>query len=694
MKRETQTRVLPTGASDARSPQAVAAQRDARKRPACAGTALETFERQVLVFPLLVVVLACASFLFGGTCAAWQWWTAVAAVVAAPFVRKERRRAALGAAGLFALLLFALRCLIPPLVWDDTTCPDMAVYHLPMVQLLIEGWNPVADPMAEGITATLGLDLWGMAPLHVAFLPKTAAVFSAVAYTFVRDPYALTFPLPLFLWLGVFLAGIRMFRGFARLAVAAAVVFVLPMVAWRMFADLALAFASCGLLMTMQDTLRRKKCDWLALTVWAAWMMNLKLNGVLGAFVFCAAFAAATIWRNRTEWKRWVSRFVAFGCVLVALWGLVSWNPLVTSWRTYGHPLYPFKTVDAERFPVMDLTWDVKFGNADFLAMGRAGRFVHAYVSPPATVSFYRWYLNRPDFEPFGAWWSWCEFPNDSVRIALLAAFALLLILPAGRIWALAGLVLLLSVPSEVIGFTRYQPWLSALGCLAITLAAEWIDAKAGDRLVSVLSGLVLAGLSVFILFSASRRFPMIEYKAIERRMIHPLVRSGFWAGPTEIRKRFAPFVRNFVPRYNYLTCKENYCRILMKELGRDGATQIEPAEGIARLLGLDSDWDERSWVPGFSGSDHPTKSNKHSTQREDPGTPESPSTETSNRSWTDAPFGYWVLVSPETAHFAEYYRRTETDDSNTGWCSRLFPVRDVLHAWLVTYPREIWGRF
>ena len=366
-----------------------------------ARAAFALFERQVLVFPLLVVLLACVSFLFGGRCAAWQWWTAVAAVVLVPFVRKDRRRAALGAAGLFALLLFALRCLIPPLVWDDTACPDMAVYHLPMIQLLIEGWNPVADPMAEGITASLGLDLWGMAPLHVAFLPKTAAVFSAVAYTFVRDPYALTFPLPLFLWLGVFLAGIRMFRGCARWAVAAAFVFVLPMVAWRMFADLALAFSSCGLLFAMQDTLRRKKCDWLALGIWTAWMMNLKLNGVFGAFVFCAVFAATTIWKNRTEWKKWLARFAAFGCVLVALWSLVSWNPLGTSWRNYGHPLYPFKTADAERFPAKNLTWDLQGGNEDYQTMGRAGLLAHSYLAPRTTIAFYGWKQRRNDFEPF-----------------------------------------------------------------------------------------------------------------------------------------------------------------------------------------------------------------------------------------------------------------------------------------------------
>ena len=316
------------------------------------------FERQVLVFPLLVVLFACTSFLFGGRCAAWQWWTAVAAVTLVPFARRGQWRSALGAAGLFALLLFALRCLIPPFVWDDTSCADMPVYHLPMVQLLIEGWNPVADPMADGIAASLGLDLWGMAPLHVAFLPKTLAVFSAVAYTFVHDPYALTFPLPVFLWISVLLQAFRSFRGFPRLAVSAAIVGILPIVTLQMPVDLCVAFSSCGLLLTMQDALRRKKCDWLALGLWAAWMMNLKLNGVLGAFVFCAVFVAATIWKNRIEWKQWFGRFAAFGGVLVLLWALVSWNPLGTSWKYFGHPLYPFKTIDANRFPVMDLTWE------------------------------------------------------------------------------------------------------------------------------------------------------------------------------------------------------------------------------------------------------------------------------------------------------------------------------------------------
>lgn len=649
------------------------------------------FARQVLVFPLLVVVLACASFLFGGTCAAWQWWTAVAAVVAAPFVRRDLWRAALGSAGLFALLLFALRCLIPPFVWDNTTCPDMAVYHLPMVQLLIEGWNPVSDPMAKEITASLGLDLWGMAPLHVAFLPKTAAVFSAVAYTFIRDPYALTFPLPLFLWLGVFLSGIRMFRGFARWAVSSAFVFVLPMVSGQMFVDLGVAFSSCGLLLTMQDALRKKECDWLSLAIWTSWMMNLKLNGVLGAFVFCVLFVTRKTWKERTEWKKWIGRFVVFGGVLVLLWGLVSWNPLGTSWKTYGHPLYPFKTVDAERFPVRDLTWDIRFGNEDFRKMGKIGLFAHAYLSPRSTVEFYRWYLNRPDFYPVGIWWGWHEFPSNRVRIALWLVFCILLVLPAGRIWGAAGLVLMFLVPKDIIGFTRYQPWLSALGCLAIALLAEWIDTKTNDRQRHVLSRLVFAGLVLSAFFAAYHRFPKIEYKSIERKTVHPLVRTGFWPVSIKFRAPIAPYVKNFVPRYNYLTCMENYCKLLMKELGRGDSTTIEPADGIVRLYGLSGEWDERKWLPGFSDSVETIESTRDSRRNNDTDTTQPSTTNSTDRSWTDAPFGYWVVVSPETDHFAEYYRRIESDDSNAECRGLRFPAKDVLHAWFVTYPKEVW---
>lgn len=645
------------------------------------------FARQVLVFPLLVVILACTSFLFGGRCAAWQWWTAVAAVVAAPFVRKDCRRAALKAAGLFALLLFALRCLIPPLLLDDTFCPDMTVYHLPMIQLLIEGWNPVSDPTAEGISSSLGLDLWGMAPLHVAFLPKTMAVFSAVTYTFVRDPFALTFPGPFLLWLGVLLAAATQFRGFARWALVAAVAGILPMVAWQLPVDLELAFASGGLLLAMQISLRREKCDWLALTVWGAWMMNVKLNGVLAAFVFCALFVSAKTWKERAEWKRWIGRFVAFGGVLILLWGAISWNPLGVSWQRYGHPLYPFKTADGERFPVQDLTWDLQGGNEDYHEMSRAGLLARAYLSPQATDAFYRWKLGRKSFKPIGVWWSWKEATDAHVRLELWLTFVVLLLLPAGRIWGIGGLLLAILVPKSMIGFTRYQPWFSALGCLAVLLAAEWAEARLDRRLTKALSTLVAIVLVALALQFVCRHTYNVECKAVESMTTRERIRAPFWYAPIEFRKQLADVTKDFVPRYDYLSCKKNRTRLLVKELGSQ--TIVESADRVAQDFGLDLDWDERDW--------RSVKDREKTESDRNESSPQSVSSQDEKNGkksemWRYSPFGYWIPQDEKAEHIEEYFAQTGASNNN-GSHHPKSKLATFLRAWFAVYPREVWRR-
>ncbi len=595
------------------------------RSPGLVRDALETFGRQVLVFPLLVVVLACASFLFGGRCATWQWWTAVTAVVAAPFVRKNRRRAAVGAAGLFAVVLFALKFVVPLFVWDSMERPDLPTCHLPMIQLLIEGWNPVSDPTAEGITASLGLDLWGMAPLHVAFSMKTLAVFSAVAFAFVGDPHALTFPLLVFLWLGVLLAAVRMFRGFARWALVAALVFVLPMVAWRMPVDLAMAFASCGLLLTMLDALRRKECDWIALAVWGAWMTTLKLNGALGLAIFAAAFAVAKIRKERGERKRWAARFAAWIAVVAVVAGIVSWNPLGTSWRTFGHPLYPYQTVDAERFPVQNLAWDLQNGNDDFRSMGRVARLAHAYLSPQATVALYRTFLRRPDFEPECEWWKLEVFPDGYVRAVLWLMFGLLLFLPAGRPFGIGGLLLLAFVPDAMVGYTRYQPWLSALGCLAVALAAERAEARIDARLVRGLSAAIAALLFIAAAFKCPDWARNAAWKANEISTVRERIRPPFWGDP-KARYEASFRARDFAARYNYLTCMENRTKLLVRQLGREGTTVVEPAENWRPFLKMNVDWDERNWHCGDAA--------------EPPPSPPPPEKE---ERWEQTPFGYWV---------------------------------------------------
>ncbi len=664
---------------------------------ACDGTALETFERQVLVFPLLVVVLACASFLFGGTCAAWQWWTAVAAVVLVPFVRKDRRRAALGAAGLFALLLFALRFLLPPVFWDVMEGDDMSSCHLPMAQLLIEGWNPVSDPTEETIVASLGLDIWGMAPQHIAFMPKTLAVFSAVAYTFIEDPHALTFPLPSILWLGVLLTALRLFRGFPKWALVSSLIGILPLVTWQMPVDLSLAYTSCGLLLTMQDALRRNRHDWIALTIWSAWMVLLKPNGVFGFFVFFLVFSIMSFQQEKFAWLRLATKFFSWLAILALLSVLILWNPLGTSWRTFGHPLYPLRTVDAERFPTKNLTWDLGIGNDDFKKMGKVGLLAHAYISPSATIAYYRWKLERPDFDPDAITWAHPEFPNSSVRVGLMAMFAVLLLLRRGRPWAIAGLLLLFLMPARYIGFTRYLPWFSSLGCLAIVFSAEWAQSKLDNHLALGLSKFFVAMVFLFVIFWGWIHARDVDCAAAEAKVLRQRIRPKF-SIPQENVRGMSPFGVDSSFRVDQLTYRDNQCQLLVKELGQESNTIVVSAEkwmspqALAFLRGsevskesedgamrlLVQAWGDRSiWD---NNRPEVTRARRNLYWRWTDG-------------WVVTPFGYYVPDDADAVFLHEYYDAPEERAGFSEWKKFSIRTKKATHAWFVTYPKEVWRR-
>lgn len=652
---------------------------------------LRLFERQVLVFPLLVLFLTNVSFFFGGRCAVWQWWAGVLAVVGSPFARRIRWREALVSAGLFAGLLFALRCLLPPVTWDNAGCSDMPVCHLPMIQLFVEGWNPVTDPVADDIMEMLGLDFWGMAPVHVVFCNKAMAVFAAVAYRFVGDPTALTVPGLAFLWLGVALAAARVFRGFSRWVALAAVVFVLPMVVHRMPVDLEVAFASCGLLFTMQDALRKRDCDWLSLAVWGAWMMNLKATGLLAALVFITVFSVAKCRRERGEWKSWAKRFAMLFAILAVLWGIISWNPFGTSWRTFGHPLYPYATVDAVRFPVCNLTSDMQ-GNEDFDAMGKMGAFAHAYLSPELTKAFFRWRLGRDDFSPRCSWWDRSEFPSFNVRAALWAMFAILFIFPHGRPWGLCGLVLLAIMPNGQIGFTRYQPWLSALGCLAMAIVAEWIEGRIGQRCARWLSVAVVVGLALAGGLCGWQHARDVEYKARELALVRERIRPRTWLngrGPSGNDKPTAVSEGVALQRYNYLTCMLNRTRLLVREMGREGKTAILPTTGMRQDLGFD--WVERDW-PDIAGKWRQTDPDAISrVSWREFSVWDGMSDESDVEAWMREPAGwYWIPLDEAAAHVIEYYTVAEPREGETVVGRLWRRMKYCARAWGVTYPREI----
>lgn len=653
---------------------------------------LRIFERQVLVFPLLVVLLACMSFLWGGKCSAWQWWTAAGLVAGLPFLAKNGWKRTLGSAALFAGVLLALKCLLPPLLWDSTEAPDMSTYHLPMAQLLIEGWNPVKTPLVEGFVKGLGLDAWGMSPILVSYYNKTMAVFAAEAYQFVRDPTALTFPGLVFLWLGVFLQATRLFKGWTRWAAWAAMVLILPLVPHRLPVDQEIAFAALGLLLSMQNALRSEKCDWLSLTVWGAWMMNLKHNGVLGAFVFCALFVAAKCWRERAQWPCWLGRFAVWGTGLVMLWGMISWSPLVTSWQAYGHPLYPFKTAHPDRFPVQDPTWELQ-GNEDARAMGKAGALVHAYLTPRWTVAFFREKLGKDGFAPQRLWWNWAELPNARARLALGLMFACLFVFRSGRLWGLGGLLLLMLVPTHLVGFVRYQPWLSSLGCLAVICAAEWAEQKLADSRATIgVAACMALGFGLLALWWGWNHARDVEFKSREMALKRDRIRPDLqWPyGPPPENYQQALQSENFAPRYNYLTCMSNRSRLLARRLWGTGQTKVLSPAGLVPGKTTDLDWDERNW-PGGGGADGTGYAGmevvpwKMAGDRN--GVEESPAVET----WMATPFGYWVPADESSLHVVRYFTEANRRKSGTDADSMAHRIGCVAKTWSVTYPREVW---
>lgn len=611
---------------------------------------VEVFERQVLLFPIAVMSLATLALFCSGRCSAWQWWMSATAVCVWPFFRNPPKRA-LAADALFAATLAVVKWWLPPMSLDPVSYADMCTYHLPMVRLLAEGWNPVTDPSAEGIVASLGLDMWGMHHLHVAFLSKTVAIFCAVAYKVVGDPYALTFPCVDFLWLGAGLTMFRVFKGSMRLlGLVAATRFChfLPVIGATygggMFVDVCMALASLGLVFTMYDDLRKDRFSFLQLVAFSVWMMNTKLTGLLCAFVCWSLFAAVALWRHRADARATLARFAGTGFVLVCFLALLSYIPLGTSWRTYGHPLYPYETADAEAHPVRDISWELKMGNADAQSMGRIGTLSYAYLSPSLTRKVYGKATGRGDFSPWRHVWGGGDEPTTRLdRLQIAAMLAVLFALPGMRVFGVMAACLLVSFPLQGIGYMRYQPWISAFEWLALLAVAErcvsWAARRRrGSRFANAVIAAVFAavalhvaiyaGASVDSKVSASASVPAKVYAPYESFC------DAFDSYPEEVRRS----VEGHAETFSKYTAFVNNLKLLMRETGRDGVCE----------------------VLAFSDGDDHVEAQK---------------------TWRKSPFG-WIEPPSEGE---------SPPTGKSGAQGRFGVLKAALHAYFVTYPRLFW---
>lgn len=419
-------------------------------------------QRLFLAFPASVVLLAFLAFCFGGRCAVWQWWGAAFIAVASGFWRRPWRdgtRAGLLFFAWMAVVWVGCGLAVAPNWFDE------AVYHIPAVRMLTDGWNPLYVSTPEELLRQTGFAATDFRVDHVLFMPKLVWVFSAVAYFFTDD---LLNPLVPILWFLVPAVLMRIWRSMEGAALVWKILAV-PLVYCLLLnsayvVDVVVQLAAIGLFLSFEEALSGKRVDVLSLVAYSFWMMGVKTPGLLHGALFWMIFLVVVLVR-KMDWRPFamVVASVAF------LLSFVCFTPYLTSICRYGHPFYPSYTFDEERFPVRNITEDFITGqNEDAAGMGFVGRYLYSFVSPSLVRTWYRWRLDKPDFQPYSA--NYRHYPNDGdgtepnrsgMRIAFWASVALLLILGRKSFRPIALMVVLgtAAAPLPLLGYIRYIPW-------------------------------------------------------------------------------------------------------------------------------------------------------------------------------------------------------------------------------------------
>ena len=456
---------------------------------------LSWFERQLLAFPLLVVLTACVTFFFGGRCAAWQWWTSVGIVLATPFVARADRRAGLVSGGLFLVTLAVLFACVR--LTRDSYWVDAVAYHFPATRFLIDGWNPLEAATPSALGAAMSVDPEEMRVMHVLFVQKAAWIFNAVAFFFHGDVQSVTTPIEFYVF---FMASAVLWRvlGFWRrsfrlLAVLALWTFCaghtseVVGIASMAVVDDVTAMCVFALMAAMARDLVLRTVSWDRLVPLSLLVAVVKSSGALAGFVLWALFAFVVLVRNRREFGRVFARFAVVAAGMAVCFGIACASPYWTAFRDYGHPLYPLATVDEEKFPKTDFIVDLNWGTEDMGVMGPVGLFVNAYVSPSLARGYYNRKLHRKDFHPTCSYWRGTRAQTRDVgtddettitdfsdRVALWIAFAILLCLPGWRVLPATAFLVLIAAPSHTYGYLRYFKYVEMLLPFAVIALAEF----------------------------------------------------------------------------------------------------------------------------------------------------------------------------------------------------------------------------
>lgn len=507
------------------------------------------FERQALLFPLIVIFIVSLTFIFGGHCAAWQWWVSVVLMLIFPFAVRTDRRAALASGGLF-LLMLALMC-ICVLLTRDSYWVDAVAYHLPATRLLIEGWNPFTDATPATLGAAMNIDPEEMRMMHVLFLQKAAWFFNAAAFFCHGDWQSVTTPIEYYaffmtavvLWrtLSSWQWPFRLLLLFALWTFCAGHSSGVVNIASMTVVDDVCAMMVFALLVVMTQNLVRNEISWKRLIPLTLLAIVVKSSGGLACFVLWAFFAVVFLVRNRSAFGKILVRFVTTAIALTVYFAIVCASPYIAAYRDYGHPFYPIMTVDEEKLPTTDFILDLNMGTSDYNAMGPVGFFVNAYISPSLAQGYYRHKLGTEVFHPTCSYWRGessfiADLGGDEEtspirfadRAALWIAFAILLSLSGWRLLPAMAFLLLLVAPSHTYGYLRYFKWAEMLLPFAIIALSQFGWTKLGPfiekwravRFIPLALAVVFSGIFGW---SAVDRFKQdLEEKRYVREFVPP----------------------------------------------------------------------------------------------------------------------------------------------------------------------------
>ncbi len=356
----------------------------------------------------------------------------------------------------------------------------------------------------------MGVDLQEMNAWHVLFMARGTWFFNAAAYSFTHSPFGLLAPLFPFLFVAASGQLWRLLRPLpAWVRVLGVVLLFILAPSTTVLVDCVVGLAGVGLLCAMTRRLHHEPGTLLPLFCMSFWMVVSKQTGILSCFVFWACFSVVLLFREKWQAVPFLAKMA--GGLLVAFC-IVCASPYLTSWKHYGHPLYPAYTVDETRFPAHDITYDFRICNDDAKAMGHVGAFMYTYISPAVGRAYYNWKLGKTDFAPSrGTWWQNVKTANPTVPIpattrwGFLFAFATVALLGGRRVrfYWIATAIALFCFPTAYLGYPRYTPWLAGISISGICYgcACVWKALRGKSLWKGVLAGCATLGVIIGVTF-------------------------------------------------------------------------------------------------------------------------------------------------------------------------------------------------